>query len=165
MSHSSREPDGAAIPSGSGVRHPPGGYSAASVVRARRSRTETVSPRRRAAPINSDLMNWRAGIGRSSGRFRARKATDRGPRRLHAELKAREAMFPLDDGEARRTSQEEASLASPHQWRIPMRNVKLLSAVLLTAATFATPVLAASAACRHRCQRPRDVDDASRPRR
>ena len=44
-----------------------------------------------------------------------------------------------------------------------MRNVKLLSAALLAAATFATPVLAAThAACRDRNQWPRDVDNASR---
>ena len=49
-----------------------------------------------------------------------------------------------------------------------MRNVKLLSAVLLTAATFATPVLAAGHTSRHvvtDTQRPRDVDDAARRRR
>ncbi len=44
-----------------------------------------------------------------------------------------------------------------------MRNLKLLSAVLLAAATFATPVLAATlAARRHRHRRPRDVDDVHR---
>src|SRR5215208_6017259 len=90
MSHSSREPESVAIPSGSGVRHPLGRHFRC-LGTSPSSSLETVNARRRAAPINSDLMNPQAGTVRSAGRFRD-------PRRLHAELKVREAMCPLDDG-------------------------------------------------------------------
>src|SRR5215212_7123685 len=90
MSHSSREPDSVAIASGSSARYPLGRHLRC-LGTSSSSSLETVNAHRRAAPINSDLMNPQVGIVRSAGRFRD-------PRQLHAELKAREAMCPLDDG-------------------------------------------------------------------
>jgi hypothetical protein len=93
------EPDSAAIPSGPGVRHPPGGHFRC-LGTSTASPLETVNPRRRAAPINSNLMNRRACIVRPAGAIPGQARQPTGVRQLHAELNGREAMFPLDDGEA-----------------------------------------------------------------